>query len=137
MAKFCSDMIAASAVAGPSGVTGTVSGSSTKTAIPQLIRSYDNGDGSGKVMVRIDSDVTNYSQAQTNVTCPDNWLYDIHLAGYSSCYQYLGTTIDNCDKNSTGSSSDINWKHGGTIFTHCFYFTVLKFPPGGPGDTSV
>ncbi|KIN00029.1 hypothetical protein OIDMADRAFT_30392 [Oidiodendron maius Zn] len=91
VAKFCSDMIAASAVAGPSGVTGTVSGSSTKTAIPQLIRSYDNGDGSGKVMVRIDSDVTNYSQAQTNVTCPDNWLYDIHLAGYSSCYQYLGT----------------------------------------------
>lgn len=91
VANFCSDMIAASAVAGPKGVTGTVSGASTKTAIPQLIRSYDNGDGSGKVMVRIDSDVDNYTQAQTNVLCPNNWLYDIHWAGYSSCYQFLGT----------------------------------------------
>ncbi|KAF8859320.1 hypothetical protein BDZ45DRAFT_742563 [Acephala macrosclerotiorum] len=127
--KFCNDMISSSVVVGPPGLTGTVSGASKRTAVPEMVRSYDEPDGSGKVMMMIQSDVNNTNGNRP--TCPDNWIYDIANSRYAKCKQLFGQSIDFCDVNATRVSSDITWKNGGTVFTNCMYFSVQKWPNGG------
>ncbi|CZR53614.1 uncharacterized protein PAC_03494 [Phialocephala subalpina] len=133
--KFCNDMISSSVVVGPPGLTGTVSGASKRTAVPEMVRSYDEPDGSGKVMMMIQSDVNNTNG--NGPTCPDSWIYDIASGGYAKCRQLFGQSIDFCDVNATRVSSDITWKNGGIVFTNCMYFSVQKWPNGGPADINL
>ncbi|KUJ11487.1 uncharacterized protein LY89DRAFT_674072 [Mollisia scopiformis] len=114
--KFCNDMVSSSIVVGPPGVTATTSGASKRTAVPEMVRSYNEPDGSGKIMLMVQSDVNNING--NGPTCPDNWIYDIASGGYAKCRQLFGQSIDYCVVNATRSSSDITWKNGGTVFTN-------------------
>lgn len=81
-------MISSSVVVGPPGLTATLSGASKRTAVPEMVRSYDEPDGSGKVMMMIQSDVKNING--NGPTCPDSWIYDIASGGYAKCRQLFG-----------------------------------------------
>ncbi|KAF8856238.1 hypothetical protein BDZ45DRAFT_691972 [Acephala macrosclerotiorum] len=87
--KFCNDMVASSIVVGPPGLTATKPGASKRTSIPLMIRSYDEPDGSGKVMMRIQSDVDNKNGGEVP-NCPNNLIYDIAGGGYAMCRQLFG-----------------------------------------------
>ncbi|KAI9812208.1 MAG: hypothetical protein M1827_004874 [Pycnora praestabilis] len=129
--QFCNQQVQKQMVVGQAGIH--PQDDSSLTAIPLIVQIYSVPGGSGKIMVRMQADVNNANGVGDR--CPGNTVYSFAASDQTSvltqCKQFLGQTIDYCDNSNTKSSQDTSWKHGGTFFTNCFYFTVILSPSGG------